>query len=202
MTEFWSMSPESYEGLQSGCLSSSCCNLTGRLINNNSVFLMILEVRKGQGFCSEWWGFPPGMQTNFLSGSSRRGGNPIYRGSTLWPNFPRLHLLQPSHSRIPCQHLYLGREAQTFNCDSVCAITKEDVLLQEWNSAIEKLKSQALEILLSKDFTEKEHLQLSNQKLSRLQEEFGRLMVERKAWLTMAHDFFNRANKVSVRSRW
>ncbi|XP_036041707.1 LOW QUALITY PROTEIN: coiled-coil domain-containing protein 141 [Onychomys torridus] len=69
------------------------------------------------------------------------------------------------------------------------------VRAKEWNSTIEKLKSQALEILLSKDFTEKEHLQLSNQKLSRLQEEFGRLMVERKAWLTMAHDFFNRAKK-------
>ena len=67
--------------------------------------------------------------------------------------------------------------------------------------AIERLKSQALGILLSKDSAEKEHLQLSNQKLNRLQEEFGRLMVERKAWLTVANDFFTSANKVSVRPR-
>jgi len=66
---------------------------------------------------------------------------------------------------------------------------------------MEKLKSQALGILLSKDLTEKEHLQLSNQKLNRLQEEFGRLMVDRKAWLTMAHDFFTSANEVSVGPR-
>ncbi|XP_040601609.1 coiled-coil domain-containing protein 141 isoform X2 [Mesocricetus auratus] len=73
----------------------------------------------------------------------------------------------------------------------------EDLVVRakEWNSTIEKLKSQALEILLSKDFTEKEHLQLSNQKLNRLQEEFGRLMVERKTWLMMANDFFNSANE-------
>uniref|UniRef100_A0A8C2LSK9 Coiled-coil domain-containing protein 141 n=1 Tax=Cricetulus griseus TaxID=10029 RepID=A0A8C2LSK9_CRIGR len=73
----------------------------------------------------------------------------------------------------------------------------EDLVVRakEWNSTIEKLKSQALKILLSKDFTEKEHLQLSNQKLNRLQDEFGRLMVERKTWLTMANDFFNSANK-------
>ncbi|KAL6036062.1 hypothetical protein STEG23_017983, partial [Scotinomys teguina] len=73
----------------------------------------------------------------------------------------------------------------------------EDLVVRakEWDSTIEKLKSQALKILLSKDFTEKEHLQLSNQKLNRLQEEFGRLMVERKTCLTMANDFFNSANK-------
>ena len=98
--------------------------------------------------------------------------------------------------------MYLGKDTQTFNSwQDLCAITKEDVLLQEWNSTIEKLKSQALEILLSKDFTDKEHLQLSNQKLNRLQEEFGRLMVDRKTWLTLANDFFTSANKVSVRSR-
>ncbi|XP_030706619.2 coiled-coil domain-containing protein 141 isoform X1 [Globicephala melas] len=64
-----------------------------------------------------------------------------------------------------------------------------------WNSAVEKLKSEALGILLSKEYVEKEHLQLSNQKLNWLQEEFGRLMVERKTWLKKANDFFNSANK-------
>ncbi|KAM9664187.1 coiled-coil domain-containing protein 141 [Trichechus inunguis] len=66
---------------------------------------------------------------------------------------------------------------------------------KEWNSAVERLKSEALEILLSKDYVEKEHLQLSNQKLNQLQEEFGRLMVERETWLKKANDFFNSANK-------
>ncbi|XP_070364295.1 coiled-coil domain-containing protein 141 isoform X15 [Equus asinus] len=66
---------------------------------------------------------------------------------------------------------------------------------KEWNSAVEKLKSEALGILLSKDHVEKEHLQLSNQKLNQLQEECGRLMVERKTWLKKANDFFNSANK-------
>ncbi|XP_004426741.1 PREDICTED: coiled-coil domain-containing protein 141 [Ceratotherium simum simum] len=66
---------------------------------------------------------------------------------------------------------------------------------KEWNSAVEKLKSEALGILLFRDYVEKEHLQLSNQKLNQLQEEFGRLMVERKTWLKKANDFFNSANK-------
>ncbi|XP_036277834.1 coiled-coil domain-containing protein 141 isoform X2 [Pipistrellus kuhlii] len=66
---------------------------------------------------------------------------------------------------------------------------------KEWNAAVEKLKSEALEILLSKDHVEKAHLQLSNQKLNRLQEEFGQLMAERKTWLKEANDFFNSANK-------
>ncbi|XP_060008519.1 coiled-coil domain-containing protein 141 isoform X2 [Lagenorhynchus albirostris] len=66
---------------------------------------------------------------------------------------------------------------------------------KEWNSAVEKLKSEALGILLSKEYVEKEHLQLSNQKLNWLQEEFGRLTVERKTWLKKANDFFNSANK-------
>ncbi|XP_008853574.1 coiled-coil domain-containing protein 141 isoform X2 [Nannospalax galili] len=64
-----------------------------------------------------------------------------------------------------------------------------------WNSTVENLKNEALGILLSKDFAEKEHLRLSNQKLNRLQEEFGQLMTERKIWLTMANSFFNSANK-------
>ncbi|XP_007935096.1 coiled-coil domain-containing protein 141 [Orycteropus afer afer] len=66
---------------------------------------------------------------------------------------------------------------------------------KEWNSTIERLKSEALEILLSKDYVEKEHLQLSNQKLNQLQEEFGQLMVERETWLKKANAFFNSANK-------
>ncbi|XP_051023041.1 coiled-coil domain-containing protein 141 [Acomys russatus] len=74
---------------------------------------------------------------------------------------------------------------------------QEDLMVKakEWNSATEKLKSQAVGILLSKNLPEKEQLQLSNQKLNQLQEEFGQLMVERKTWLTMANDFFNSANK-------
>ncbi|XP_054418605.1 coiled-coil domain-containing protein 141 [Pteronotus mesoamericanus] len=66
---------------------------------------------------------------------------------------------------------------------------------KEWNSAVEKLKREALEVLLSKDYVEKEHLQLCHQKLNRLQEEFGQLIVERKSWLKKANDFFNSANK-------
>ncbi|KAM5326428.1 coiled-coil domain-containing protein 141 isoform 2-T2 [Glossophaga mutica] len=66
---------------------------------------------------------------------------------------------------------------------------------KEWSSTVEKLRSEALEILLSKDHVEKEHLQLSHQKLNRLQEEFGQLIVERESWLEKANDFFNSANK-------
>lgn len=64
---------------------------------------------------------------------------------------------------------------------------------------IETLKSEALELLLSKEHVQSEHLQLSNQKLNQLQEEFGHLMEERKSWLRKANEFFNSANKVSVR---
>lgn len=80
--------------------------------------------------------------------------------------------------------------------------TEDNDFSQEWNAAVEKLKSEALEILLSKDHVEKEHLQLSNQKLNRLQEEFGQLVAERKTWLKKANDFFNSANKVSAQSSW
>ncbi|XP_019509561.1 PREDICTED: coiled-coil domain-containing protein 141 [Hipposideros armiger] len=66
---------------------------------------------------------------------------------------------------------------------------------KEWNSTVEGLKSEALEILLSKDHVEREHLQVSNQKLNRLQEEFGQLIVERNTWLKKANEFFNSANK-------
>ncbi|XP_008053534.1 coiled-coil domain-containing protein 141 [Carlito syrichta] len=82
--------------------------------------------------------------------------------------------------------------------DNEDLIRKHEELIikaKEWNSAIEKLKREALGILLSRDYVEKEHLQLSNQKLNRLQEEFGQLMVERNTWLKKANDFFNSANK-------
>ncbi|XP_051842081.1 coiled-coil domain-containing protein 141 isoform X2 [Antechinus flavipes] len=66
---------------------------------------------------------------------------------------------------------------------------------KEWNSTIDKLKSEALRILLTEDYVEKEHLQLSNQKLNQLQEEFAQLMEERKNLLHEANDFFNSVNK-------
>nr|XP_004660347.2 coiled-coil domain-containing protein 141 [Jaculus jaculus] len=66
---------------------------------------------------------------------------------------------------------------------------------KEWNYAVEKLKSEAVGILLSKDHVEKEHLQLSNQNLHQLQEEFSQLMAERKALLTTANEFFSSAKK-------
>ncbi|XP_069433174.1 coiled-coil domain-containing protein 141 isoform X5 [Ovis canadensis] len=66
---------------------------------------------------------------------------------------------------------------------------------KEWNAVIETLKSEALELLLSKEHVQSEHLQLSNQKLNQLQEEFGQLMEERKSWLRKANEFFNSANK-------
>uniref|UniRef100_A0A8C5LKX7 Coiled-coil domain containing 141 n=1 Tax=Jaculus jaculus TaxID=51337 RepID=A0A8C5LKX7_JACJA len=66
---------------------------------------------------------------------------------------------------------------------------------KEWNYAVEKLKSEAVGILLSKDHVEKEHLQLSNQNLHQLQEEFSQLMAERRALLTTANEFFSSAKK-------
>ncbi|XP_074071702.1 LOW QUALITY PROTEIN: coiled-coil domain-containing protein 141 [Macrotis lagotis] len=73
---------------------------------------------------------------------------------------------------------------------------KELVLkAEEWNSTVDKLKSEALRILLTEDYVEKEHLQLSNQKLNQLQEEFAQLMEERKTLLQEANDFFNSVNK-------
>ncbi|XP_004634765.1 coiled-coil domain-containing protein 141 isoform X2 [Octodon degus] len=65
---------------------------------------------------------------------------------------------------------------------------------KEWNCAAEKLKEQALEILLT-DYVEREQLLLSNQKLNRLQDELSRLIVERKIWLHKANDFFSSTNK-------
>ncbi|XP_044525014.1 coiled-coil domain-containing protein 141 [Gracilinanus agilis] len=66
---------------------------------------------------------------------------------------------------------------------------------KEWNSAVDKLKSEALRILLTEDYMEKEHLQLSNQKLNQLQEQFAQLMEERNTFLQEANDFFNSVNK-------
>ncbi|KAB0380711.1 hypothetical protein FD755_008495, partial [Muntiacus reevesi] len=71
-------------------------------------------------------------------------------------------------------------------------------MVSEWNAVVETLKSEALGLLLSKEYVENEHLQLSNQKLNQLQEEFGRLMAERKGWLKKANEFFNSANKVEM----
>ncbi|XP_072468614.1 coiled-coil domain-containing protein 141 isoform X2 [Notamacropus eugenii] len=66
---------------------------------------------------------------------------------------------------------------------------------KEWNSAVDKLKSEALRILLTENYVEKEHLQLSNQKLNHLQEEFAQLMEKRKTLLQEANDFYNSVNK-------
>lgn len=87
------------------------------------------------------------------------------------------------------------------NEELICEHEKLIIKAKEWNSAVEKLKSKAGEILLSRDYVEKGRLQLSKQKLTQLQEEFGRLTVERKTCLKQANDFFNSTNKVSVESR-
>uniref|UniRef100_A0A452RTD9 Coiled-coil domain containing 141 n=1 Tax=Ursus americanus TaxID=9643 RepID=A0A452RTD9_URSAM len=81
------------------------------------------------------------------------------------------------------------------NEELICKHEELIIKAKEWNSAIEKLKSDALGILLSKGYVEKEHLQLSNQKLHQLQGECGRLMAERKTWLKKANGFFSSANK-------
>lgn len=65
---------------------------------------------------------------------------------------------------------------------------------------MEQLKAEAHKILLSEDYAEKEHLKLSNQKITLLQEEVCRHMEERKTLLQEANDFFNAANKVSMRA--
>lgn len=115
----------------------------------------------------------------------------------------RLCLWDQQENQVTCWFQKTIRDLQEQSLGSSLSDNKElihkhedlEVRAKEWNSTVEKLKSQALEILLSKDFTDKEHLQLSNQNLNRLQEEFGRLMVDRKTRLTLANDFFNSANK-------
>ncbi|XP_074766808.1 coiled-coil domain-containing protein 141 isoform X5 [Athene noctua] len=71
-----------------------------------------------------------------------------------------------------------------------------EVKVKQWNSTVEQLEAEALKILLSEDYTEKEHLKLSNQKICLLREEVCFHMEERKALLQEANDFFHTAGKV------
>ncbi|XP_031971079.1 coiled-coil domain-containing protein 141 isoform X4 [Corvus moneduloides] len=71
-----------------------------------------------------------------------------------------------------------------------------EVKVKEWNYTVEQLEGEAFRILLSEDYTEKEHLKLSNQKICLLQEEVSFHMEERKALLQEANDFFHAAGKV------
>ncbi|KAM6396915.1 coiled-coil domain-containing protein 141 isoform 2-T2 [Pluvialis apricaria] len=71
-----------------------------------------------------------------------------------------------------------------------------EVKVKEWNSTVEQLEAEALKILLSEDYTEKEHLKFSNQKVCLLREEVCFHMEERKALLQEANDFFRTAGKV------
>ncbi|KFP83376.1 hypothetical protein N310_12466, partial [Acanthisitta chloris] len=68
----------------------------------------------------------------------------------------------------------------------------------EWNSTVEQLEGEAFRILLSEDYTEKEHLKLSNQKVCLLREEVYFHMEERKSLLQEANDFFHAAGKVGI----
>uniref|UniRef100_A0A672U649 Coiled-coil domain containing 141 n=1 Tax=Strigops habroptila TaxID=2489341 RepID=A0A672U649_STRHB len=68
--------------------------------------------------------------------------------------------------------------------------------VKEWNSTVEELAAEAQKILLSEDYTEKEHLKLSDQKICQLREEVCLHMEERKALLQEANDFFHSAGKV------
>ncbi|OXB61719.1 hypothetical protein ASZ78_002720 [Callipepla squamata] len=70
-----------------------------------------------------------------------------------------------------------------------------EVRVKEWNSTVEQLEAEALKILLSEDYTEKEHLNLSNQKIHLLREEVCCHMEKKKALLEEANDFFNMAGK-------
>uniref|UniRef100_A0A8C3XEY6 Ig-like domain-containing protein n=1 Tax=Cyanoderma ruficeps TaxID=181631 RepID=A0A8C3XEY6_9PASS len=71
-----------------------------------------------------------------------------------------------------------------------------EVKVKEWSYKVEQLEGEAFRILLSEDYTEKEHLKLSNQKICLLQEEVCFHMEERKALLQEANDFFHAAGKV------
>ncbi|XP_056352634.1 coiled-coil domain-containing protein 141 [Oenanthe melanoleuca] len=71
-----------------------------------------------------------------------------------------------------------------------------EVKVKEWNYTVEQLEGEAFRILLAEDYTEKEHLKLSNQKICQLQEEVCFHMQERKALLQEANDFFHAAGKV------
>ncbi|XP_061464306.1 coiled-coil domain-containing protein 141 isoform X2 [Rhineura floridana] len=67
--------------------------------------------------------------------------------------------------------------------------------VKEWNSTVEDLKSDALKILFSEDYAEKEHLKLSNQKMNLLQQEVNRRMEEWKTLLQETNEFFSAAKK-------
>ncbi|OPJ80121.1 coiled-coil domain-containing protein 141 [Patagioenas fasciata monilis] len=73
-----------------------------------------------------------------------------------------------------------------------------EVKVKEWILTVEQLEAEALKILLSEDYTEKEHLKLSNQKICLLQQEVCFHMEERKALLQEANDFFHTAAKVEL----
>ncbi|XP_039185104.1 coiled-coil domain-containing protein 141 isoform X3 [Crotalus tigris] len=66
---------------------------------------------------------------------------------------------------------------------------------QEWNSSLQGLKSEALKILFSEEYAEKEHLKLSNKKMNLLEQEVNRCFEERKTLLQEANDFFIAARK-------
>ncbi|XP_015269235.1 PREDICTED: coiled-coil domain-containing protein 141 [Gekko japonicus] len=70
-----------------------------------------------------------------------------------------------------------------------------EIQVKEWNCTVEDLKSDALKILFSEEYAEKEHLKLSNQKINLLQQEVNRHMEEKKALLQESNDFFRAANK-------
>ncbi|XP_025072314.1 coiled-coil domain-containing protein 141 isoform X7 [Alligator sinensis] len=83
----------------------------------------------------------------------------------------------------------------TENKELLCEHKEMEFKAKEWNFTVGQLKAEALKILLSEDYAEKEHLKLSNQKITLLQEEVCRHMEERKKLLQEASDFFNAANK-------
>uniref|UniRef100_A0A7M4F4G3 Coiled-coil domain containing 141 n=1 Tax=Crocodylus porosus TaxID=8502 RepID=A0A7M4F4G3_CROPO len=83
----------------------------------------------------------------------------------------------------------------TENKELLCEHKEMEFKAKEWNFTVEQLKAEALKILFSEDYAEKEHLKLSNQKITLLQEEVCRHMEERKKLLQEANDFFNAANK-------
>ncbi|XP_054827123.1 coiled-coil domain-containing protein 141 [Eublepharis macularius] len=72
-----------------------------------------------------------------------------------------------------------------------------EIQVKEWNSAVEDLKSDALKILLSEEYAEKEHLKLSNQKINHLQQEVNRHMEERRTLLQESNGFFRAADKTN-----
>ncbi|XP_030066707.1 coiled-coil domain-containing protein 141 [Microcaecilia unicolor] len=66
---------------------------------------------------------------------------------------------------------------------------------KEWSSVVENLSEEAHKITSLEEYSEKEHLTLSNQKLNTLHEEFWHLMDGRQTLLQEANAFFNSANK-------